>query len=98
MKAINLNSCEFVGPEHRTRKAYRKMIDLRNRYLYNQITDFEFIKAVEIVIFNDIPSDDLIYLNDGIKNGCYLTIIKELLNSLHGGSLYRLKTDLLTVY
>lgn len=98
MKAINLNSCEFVGPEHRTRKAYRKLIDLRNQYLYNNISDLEFIKGVETVIFNDIPSNDLIYLNDGIKNGAYLTIIKELLSSTKGGSLYRLKTDLLTVY
>lgn len=98
MKAINLNPYEYYGPEHRTRRAYRRLVDLRNQYLYNQITDLEFIQAVEKVIFNQIPTDDLAYLNDGMKNGCYVTIIKELLSSTKGGSLYRLKTDLLTVY
>ena len=98
MKAINLNQYEYREPTHRTRKAYRKLIDLRNKYYLNQINDLKFIIEVERVIFNDIPTNDLIYLNDGLKNGSYLTIIKELLNSLHGGSLYRLKTDLLTVY
>lgn len=98
MKAINLNDVEYLNHNSKTRKAYRALIDLRNKYYWNQLKDVEFINAVEIVIFNDIPTNDLIYLNDGIKNGCYLTIIKELLKSCNGGSLYRLKTDLLTIY
>lgn len=98
MKAINLNSVEYYPPDHKTRKAYRRLIDLRNQYIYNKITDIEFITAVEKVIFNDISIRDLQYLNDGLKNGSYLTIIKELLKSTRGSSLYRLKSDLLTVY
>ena len=99
MKAIKLNKYEYYAPEHRTRKAYRKLISLRNAYYFKQITDLEFITGVEICIFNDIPTNDLKYLNDGLKNGAYLTIIKELLRSTKpGGSISRLKTDLLTVY
>ena len=98
MKAINLNGPEFYPQDHRTRKAYHKLISLRNQLYFNQIDFLTFVIEVEKIIFNDLPTNDLKYLNDGLTNGCYLTIIKELLKSCKGGSLYRLKSDLLTVY
>ena len=91
------NSVEYREARHRTRKAYRKLIDLRNQLFLNQITINEFIVNVERVIFNDIPTNDSIYLNDGIKNGCYVTILK-LLTSSSESDINRLKVDLLTVY
>ena len=94
MKAINLNKYEYYEPDHRTRKAYRKLIDLRNQLIFNQIGLIEFIGYVERVIFNDIPIKDLKYFNND-----YFTILKELINSIESdAAAYRLKTDLLTAY
>lgn len=96
MQAITLNKYEYQDHNSRTRKAYRKLIDARNAYYWNQTSAAAFVEAVEIIIYNDIPQSDLIYLKD--SSGPYYTILKELFKSLEGGSLYRLKTDLLTVY
>lgn len=90
-------SVEYKPNNSRTRKAYHKLIDLRNQLIFNQINFNKFIVEVEKVIFNNIPTNDLIYLNDGIKNGCYVTILK-LLTAGNDDSINRLKTDLLTVY
>lgn len=96
MKAINLNPYEYYGPEHRTRRAYRRLIDLRNKHALNQLTTAEYIGEVERVLFNDVPSIDLKYFG---KYNPYMTILKELENSrVSEAAAYRLKTDLLTVY
>lgn len=93
----NCNNAEFKGHKTRTRKAYRHLIDLRNQLQFKQISFNKFIVEVERIIFNKIPSNDLVYLNDGIKNGCYVTILK-LLTSSNDNDINRLKVDLLTVY
>lgn len=99
MKAININALEIVEPDHRTRKAYRQLIDLRNQFIFNQIDLITFIESVERVIFNKIPIKDLVYLNDGLKNGAYLTILKLLVKSESDWkAAARFKVDLLTVY
>lgn len=92
-----LNNVEYRPQDHRTRQAYHKLIDLRNRLVFNQINFNKFIIEVERTIFNDIPTSDLVYLNDGLKNGCYVTILK-LLTSGSDNDINRLKVDLLTVY
>ena len=95
MKNIPLNKYEYYGPKHRTRKAYRKLIDLRNKHYLNQLFTYEYIEQVERIIFNEIPTKDLKYF--GARP--YFTILKELENSVHSdAAAYRLKTDLLTVY
>ena len=95
MKAINLNKYEYYEPEHRTRRAYRALIDLRNKHLFKQLTTAEYIGLVEIVLFNNVPTKDLKYFG----SNPYYTVLKELENSIYSdAAAYRLKTDLLTVY
>ena len=93
----NCNNVEYKDNSTRTRKAYHKLIGLRNQLNLNQISFNKFIVEVEKVIFNDIPTNDLIYLNDGLKNGCYVTILK-CLTAGTDEAINRFKTDLLTVY
>jgi len=95
MQAINLNKYEYYGPEHRTRKAYRKLIDLRNRFYFNLIKPVEFIEGVEIIIYNDVPSKDLKYFGARPYYEILLLLAKS---SYDDDATYRLKTDLLTVY
>ena len=87
---------EYRDATHRTRKAYRHLIILRNKLNLKQINFNKFIVEVEKVIFNEIPTNDLIYLNDGMKNGAYITILKLLTGK--DEDINRLKVDLLTLY
>ena len=94
LKAINLNKYEYYAPDHRTRKAYRMLIDERNKLIWNQLYFYEYIERVEQIIFNYIPVKDLKYFNNN-----YYLILKLLTASIEApGALYHLKTDLLTVY
>lgn len=97
MKPIYLNSIEFYEPEHRTRKAYRHLINIRNQYLFNQINLTEFLDKTATIIFNEIAIKDLKYFKS--VEGVYFTIFELLVQSIEKPtSLYRLKTDLLTIY
>lgn len=95
MKAINLNKYEYRDHDHRTRKAYRHLIDIRNKLIFNQISIIEALDQVERIVFNEIPVNDLIYFK---KEPTY-KIFKLLISSEYSDAAgYQLKTDLLTVY
>ena len=97
MKAINLNKYEYYQADHRTRRAYRRLIDLRNLLIFNRLTFYEFLEEATRTIYNDIPTNDLKYFK--AVEGEYLKIILLLVSSEHSdAAAYQLKTDLLTVY
>lgn len=94
---IPINSLEYREPTHRTRKAYRDLINVRNQYFLNQIDLKTFIDETASIIFNQVPQSDLIYFKS--IEGSYFTILELLVNSIESkAAAYRLKTDLLTVY
>lgn len=97
MHYLILNIYEYYPQDHRTRKAYHKLISLRNQFIFNQIGILNFIYEVERILYNEVPTNDLRYFKG--PEGSYLLIIKLLIRSYTDkNALYRLKTDLLTVY
>ena len=97
MKAINLNNLEYKDHNHRTRKAYRHLISARNQFIFNQIDLKNFLDKTATIIFNEIPTNDLIYFKS--VEGIYFTIFELLVQSeTSEQAAYRFKTDLLTVY
>ena len=97
MKAINLNKYEYYPQDHRTRKAYRKLIETRNQLILKNINFNQFLDTCIKIIYNDIPTKDLKYFKS--VEGEYLLIIRLLVNSESSdAAAYQLKTDLLTAY
>lgn len=77
-------------------KAYRKLIDLRNKVLLNQISTLEFIKIAETVLFN-YASISAVNLAGSARSHGYTRILIRLLSDELGQteSIKNLKVDLL---
>lgn len=75
--------------------AWRKLVDLRNEILLNQIDTLEFIKRLELILYNDVPQSSIKMAgNSGAAN--YTTIAQRLLKDELGktNSLENLKIDI----
>lgn len=80
-------------------KGWRKLVDLRNELLLNQIDTLEFIKKLESILYNDIATKGIKMAgNSGPAN--YTTIAQRLLKDELGenDSLENLKTDITYYY
>lgn len=77
-------------------KAYRKLINLRNKLLLNQINTIEFIEAAQTVLFNG-ASINAVNLAGSARSHGYTRILIRLLSDELGEteSLKNLKVDLL---
>ena len=78
------------------KKGYRKLLNLRNRFLNNQINFNEFLNELEIILFNYIGVN-AVKLAGGNGLYAYSTIARRLLQEPTGKteSLKNLKIDLL---
>lgn len=76
-------------------KGYRKLIDLRNQFLLNQINLNEFLNKIESTLYNNIGVDN-INLAGGRGQYSYLTITRRLMADELGESesLNNLKIDI----
>lgn len=76
-------------------KGYRMLVDLRNQLIFNQINFKEFLKQLEIILFNYI-SVNSVKMAGGNYLYCYTTIARRLLSDEIGQreSLENLKIDL----
>ena len=77
------------------KKAYRKLIILRNKHLLNQIDTLEFLKGVEKVLFNYVGVNS-VKMAGGNGLYAYSTIAIRLLSDPLGKNHYlrNLKIDL----
>ena len=80
-------------------KGWRKLIDLRNKFLLNQIDFMKFLEEIEIILFNDIGKPG-IKMAGGSTTYAYTTIARRLLKDKIGEteSLENLKIDITCYY
>ena len=78
------------------KKGYRKLIDLRNKFLLNQVNFNQFLKELEIILYNYL-SINAVEMAGGAGHYCYTTIGRRLLSDEIGASesILNLKIDLL---
>lgn len=78
------------------KKGYRKLLNLRNQFLFNQINFNQFLEELEIILYNYISVNGC-KMAGGNYLYCYSTIARRLLKEPAGktDSLLNLKIDLL---
>lgn len=74
---------------------FRKLVDLRNKFLLNQINFNEFLHEGEIILYNYIGANN-VRLAGGRGPYCYSTIFRRLLSDELGETHYlkNLRIDL----
>ena len=77
------------------KKGYRKLLVLRNKFIWNQINFNEFLEQLEIILFNYLSVNSC-KMAGGNYLYCYTTIARRLLKEPAGKteSLENLKIDL----